>query len=155
MDVIDTMDVMDVDESQVLPLILSLLPELSDAGRETLRNALTADAVIRSESNVSEDIELRFEETRPDATLSIQWQHGQITFSRRERRRYALVKSLYLSDDKTLSGAEVAEKIYRNDLKKWNAIRLLGYFTEKKILEPNKFPFIIIQENQTLKLIRR
>ena len=66
-----------------------------------------------------------------------------------------LVKELYFSETGKLSAAEIGELLYDDDLKDWDAIRVLGGSTETKNLEPAECPYMIETEKQGLRILKR
>ena len=73
----------------------------------------------------------------------IRWDGGHVKFRSNGVRRYFFVKELYLSETGYLSAAELGERLHDDDLKSWDAIRMIGTRTENDNLEPVSFPYML------------
>lgn len=131
-------------EDAFVQYVLSQLPKISEGAREKLRKALGVNF-----ESVGQ--ELRFD----DARRTIRWDRGHCVFSAKAVLRYRLVKELYESETGQLSAAEIGERLYDDDMKDWDAIRVLGSSTENTNLEPANFPYMLEAEKQGLKILKR
>ena len=133
-------------ESHHATIIRSLWATSTDAQRTEM---------VRTVNELANAPPPRPELTFEDDRRIVRWDGGHVQFSLKAILRFRLVQELYFSETGQLSAAEIGDLLYGDDLKDWDAIRVLGGKTENLNLEPARCPYMIEVEKQGLKILNR